>query len=144
MSPNNPTRRRTRAYESVLQGALRLPRHLKEELVAALKAATFEEMAACGAGEPARCPRCGHAHVVRKGRDADGAQRWLCRGCGRTFTAKTARLLALSKPGAGTRGATAGGGPAARPRRRHPREGPGLARGDQLLLQMPRQPQRAL
>ena len=54
-------------YESVLQNALRLPRHLKEELVAALRAAIFEEMAAAGSGDPSTCPRCGHAHVVRKG-----------------------------------------------------------------------------
>lgn len=89
-------------YGSVLQDALRLPRQLKEELVAALKAAIFEEMAAMPAGEPSRCPRCGHAHVVRKGHAADGSQRWLCRGCGRTFSAKTGGVLALSKLGADT------------------------------------------
>ena len=87
-------------YESVLQDALRLPRQLKEELVAALKAAIFEEMAARPEGEPSRCPRCGHAHVVSKGRDRDGGRRWLCRGCGRTFSARTAGVLALSRLGA--------------------------------------------
>ena len=86
-------------YESVLQNALRLPRQLKEELVAALKAAIFEEMAARPAGDPSRCPRCGHAHVVSKGRDRDGGRRWLCRGCGRTFSAKTSGVLALSRLG---------------------------------------------
>ena len=40
-----------------------------------------------GGGEPSRCPRCGCERFVRKGRDAGGAQRYLCRGCGRTFTA---------------------------------------------------------
>lgn len=34
---------------------------------------------------------------MRRGRDADGTQRWLCRGCGRTFTARTDGLVALSK-----------------------------------------------
>lgn len=86
-------------YDSVLQNALQLPRQLKEELVAALKAALFEEMGGVPEGDPARCPRCGHAHVVRKGRDRDGARRWLCRGCGRTFSAKTDGVLALSKLG---------------------------------------------
>lgn len=87
-------------YQSVLQGALALPREQKEELVAELKVAIFGEMAAAGA-EPARCPRCGHAHVVSKGRGRDGSRRWLCRGCGRTFSAKTDGVLALSKLGAG-------------------------------------------
>ena len=89
-------------YESVLQGALQLPRRQKEELVGELRAAIFEEMAGDGGGTPARCPRCGHAHVVSKGRDRDGGRRWLCRGCGRTFSAKTSGVLALSKLGAGT------------------------------------------
>ena len=50
-----------------------------------------------GGGEPSRCPRCGCERFVRKGRDAGGAQRYLCRGCGRTFTARTMGLLAGSK-----------------------------------------------
>ena len=50
-------------------------------------------------GDDARdaCPRCGCTHVVRRGRDADGGQRWLCRGCGRTFRASTGRTLATTK-----------------------------------------------
>ena len=50
-------------------------------------------------GDEARdaCPRCGCTHVVRRGRDADGGQRWLCRGCGRTFRASTGRTLATTK-----------------------------------------------
>lgn len=43
------------------------------------------------------CPRCGCPHVVKRGRDADGAQRWLCRGCGRTFRGSTGSALAASK-----------------------------------------------
>ena len=84
-------------YDSLLKNALQLPRQLKEELVAALRAAIFEEMSHAPEGEPARCPRCGHAHVVSKGHDRDGGRRWLCRGCGRTFSAKTAGVPALSK-----------------------------------------------
>lgn len=96
-------------YESVLQNALQLSRQLKEELVAALRAAIFEEMSAAPEGDPARCPRCGHAHVVSKGHDRDGGRRWLCRGCGRTFSAKTAGVLSLSKLGAETWSAYVGG-----------------------------------
>lgn len=50
-------------------------------------------------GDEARdaCPRCGCTHVVRRGRDADGGQRWLCRGCGRTFRASTGRTLATTR-----------------------------------------------
>ena len=46
---------------------------------------------------PDACPRCGDAHVVRRGRDADGTQRWLCRGCRRTFTGKSRSLVASSR-----------------------------------------------
>lgn len=35
------------------------------------------------------CPRCKSSEVVRKGRDRDGGQRWLCRQCNRTFNAST-------------------------------------------------------
>lgn len=50
-------------------------------------------------GDEARdaCPRCGCTHVVRRGRDADGGQGWLCRGCGRTFRASTGRTLATTR-----------------------------------------------
>ena len=69
----------------------------KEELLADLKAAIAEDLAAGAAGEPERCPRCGCPRFTRKGHGADGSQRWLCAGCGRTFSAKTMGLLAQSK-----------------------------------------------
>ena len=53
-------------------------------------------------GEPGRCPRCGCPRVVRRGHDADGARRWLCRGCGRSFRASTGRVLATTKLPAAT------------------------------------------
>lgn len=62
-----------------------------------LEAMAGELPEGCGQVEPGRCPRCGCAHVVGKGHDADGAQRWLCRGCGRTFRASTGRVLATTK-----------------------------------------------
>jgi transposase-like protein len=58
-------------------------------------------MSSVHAGDPSECPRCHHGHVVRKGRDGKGRQRWLCRGCGRTFGASTLGLLAQSKLGPG-------------------------------------------
>lgn len=35
------------------------------------------------------CPWCSSTHVVRKGHDRDGGQRWLCTSCGRTFNMRT-------------------------------------------------------
>ena len=84
-------------YESVLQGALSLPLEQKRNLIETLKGAVLAQMAAVPAGDPAECPRCHNAHVVRKGHGPDGSQRWLCRGCGRTFCARTAGLLARSR-----------------------------------------------
>ncbi len=43
------------------------------------------------------CPRCGSWHVVKKGRDGDGGQRYLCRSCTRTFTARTNKVFATTK-----------------------------------------------
>ena len=47
---------------------------------------------------PGACPRCGGTHLVRKGHDRDGSQRWACRSCGRTLSRKTMGLLGYSKP----------------------------------------------
>ena len=45
----------------------------------------------------AACPRCGSATAVRKGRDRDGVQRWLCRECGRTFRNEPDTIITRSK-----------------------------------------------
>lgn len=74
-----------------------MPLAEKRELAEALRRAIAEDLAACAQGEPDRCPRCGCPAFVRKGRDASGARRWLCRGCARTFGAKTLGLLGRSK-----------------------------------------------
>ena len=70
----------------------------KRELARALMRMVAEELAGTRV-EPGRCPLCGHRHIVRKGRGAGGSQRWLCRGCGRTFGATTMRVIAQSKLG---------------------------------------------
>lgn len=83
----------------VSQFAMQLTLAEKRELVAELKGAIAEELAsrASGPAGPSRCPRCGSPSFVRKGRDRDGGQRWLCRGRARTFSARTRGLLASSK-----------------------------------------------
>ena len=68
----------------------------KRELAEVLRRAIAEDLAASACGEPDRCPKCGCPAFVRKGRDSSG-QRWLCRGCGRTFGARTFSLLGRSK-----------------------------------------------
>jgi len=84
--------------DSILsQFASQLTLDEKVRLVGELKAAIAEELAASRGSDPDSCPRCGCPNFVKKGRDADGAQRWLCRGCAQTFSAKTGNLLALSK-----------------------------------------------
>lgn len=82
--------------DGIIDQVRRMPLAEKRELAEALREAIAEELAS-GAGEPDRCPRCGCPAFVRKGRDAAGRQRWLCRGCGRTFGAGTLGLLARSK-----------------------------------------------
>lgn len=70
----------------------------REEMLGLLLEAMADELPGAGdGGDPGCCPRCGHPHVVRRGRGADGGQRWLCRGCGRTFRASTGRVLATTR-----------------------------------------------
>lgn len=90
-------------YDMILQGARSLGVEGMERLVADLKAAILSALAGGSPGaRPDACPRCGCARVVRRGRGAGGSQRRLCRGCGRSFSASTGRVLALSKLPAAT------------------------------------------
>lgn len=61
-----------------------------------IRAAAFDD-AAGSAYEVERCPRCGSAAVVKKGKAGNGEQRYLCRGCGRTFGMGSERILGTSK-----------------------------------------------
>lgn len=45
---------------------------------------------------PGHCPRCEYAGIVKKGRTKTG-QRYLCKGCGRTFGHTTNKVLGTSK-----------------------------------------------
>ena len=57
-----------------------------------IRAAAFDD-AAGSTYEVERCPRCGSAAVVKKGKSRNGEQRYLCRGCGRTFGSGSGRIL---------------------------------------------------
>lgn len=61
-----------------------------------IRAALFDDAAGSGY-EAERCPRCGSVAVVKKGRSGNGEQRYLCRGCGRTFGTGSERILGTSK-----------------------------------------------
>ncbi len=67
-----------------------------------LEAVAGEMPAGAEEEPPEACPRCGCPRTVRRGRDADGAQRRLCRGCGRSFRASTGRVLGTTKLPAAT------------------------------------------
>lgn len=61
-----------------------------------VRAAMFDDAAGDGY-EVERCPRCGSVAIVKKGKSRNGEQRYLCRGCGRTFSGSTGRVLGTSK-----------------------------------------------
>ena len=61
-----------------------------------IRAAEFDD-AAGSAYEVERCPRCRSAAVVKKGKSRNGEQRYLCRGCGRTFGMGSGRILGTSR-----------------------------------------------
>ena len=67
-----------------------------------LEAVAGEMPAGAEEEPPAACPRCGCPRTVRRGRDAEGEQRRLCRGCGRSFRASTGRVLGTTKLPAAT------------------------------------------
>ena len=61
-----------------------------------VRAAMFDDAAGDDC-EIERCPRCGSTAVVKKGRSRNGDQRYLCRGCGRTFSGSTGQVLGRSR-----------------------------------------------
>ena len=74
----------------------------RREAIRSLRKLIDEEMFAMAAGAdeeppPGKCPRCGHWHVVKRGKDADGGQRYLCRECSHTFRASTLKVFATTK-----------------------------------------------
>ena len=88
--------------KNILEHVAELSHEKKVELLGVLKAALAEELSCAVSEKPKFCPRCGCDNFVKRGRDVDGGQRWLCHGCARTFSVKSAALLANSKLDAGT------------------------------------------
>ena len=82
--------------DMIRQFAGQLNHDEKVALAADLKQMIAEELAGAP-GEPGACPHCGCPKITKRGRDAKGAQRYLCKGCARSFTAGSRGLLALSK-----------------------------------------------
>lgn len=88
--------------DMILQFVGQMTHEEKLELQVALEKAIAEEMVPAPDGDMAACPRCGCPDIVKKGHGRKGEQRWLCRGCGRTFGPATHGLLAKSKLDAAT------------------------------------------
>ena len=82
--------------DMILQFVTQMTHEEKLELQTALEKAIAEEMVP-KPGNVELCPRCGCPDFVKKGHGRKGEQRWLCRGCGRTFGPATRGLLAKSK-----------------------------------------------
>ena len=83
--------------EIILQEMEGLSLGEKRELIDATKAAVARELGrAAGDAAPEACPWCGSPSFIRKGHDRDGSQRWLCKGCGRTFSARSRGLPSAS------------------------------------------------
>ena len=68
----------------------------RRRLIGLLRAQVPDGLGKAG-GEPDACPRCGGTHLVRKGHDRDGSQRWARGSCRRTLSRKTMGLLGYSK-----------------------------------------------
>lgn len=64
--------------------------------IADLKELIYEQFRASTSGK-VLCPHCGSVHVVCKGRDADGLQRWLCKDCRCTFRDEPDTIITRSK-----------------------------------------------
>ena len=75
----------------------RTERRKAVELVGDIVRAAMFDDAAGDDYEIERCPRCGSTAVVKKGKSRNGDQRYLCRGCGKTFSGSTGRVLGTSK-----------------------------------------------
>lgn len=85
--------------DEVVAAVLELGEKERDAVLAAVEAheavAAFEG-AREAAGEPPCCPRCASVGATRRGRDGRGRQRWLCRGCGRSYTRDTGGVVSRS------------------------------------------------
>lgn len=103
MAPKAGMRRLGAKMENTLpQGLLDEVMSLSEEekraLARALKEMIASELAiSAGLVVPTKCPHCGGEHIVKKGRDSGGNQRFLCKSCMRTFGASTLSIMGQTK-----------------------------------------------
>lgn len=84
-------------FEILEQFVPQLNNDEKIELLEFLKASIAEEIGSSVRRDINACPRCGCLHFVKRGFDKNRYQRYLCKGCGQSFTLKTKGLLSLSK-----------------------------------------------
>ena len=80
----------------VVQAIPQLTGNERERVLSALQDAIAADYAASASSAVEACPHCGCERFVKRGRDR-GRQRWLCRGCGRSFTAASRSILGSSK-----------------------------------------------
>ena len=71
-------------------------RRVIESVRDVIRAAAFDD-AAGSAYEVERCCRCGSVATAKKGKTGNDDQRYLCRGCGRTFGMGSGRILGTSR-----------------------------------------------
>ena len=84
--------------QELLDDVMALDEGGKRALAQALKEMIATElMIARGGAAPTRCPHCGGEHIVKKGKDRAGKQRYLCKQCGRTFGASTLSVIGQTK-----------------------------------------------
>lgn len=91
--------RAARLVSSVRDGLSRLDDNERRRAIEALRSIVYEDMFGTGSQEvPAdACVKCGSIAIVRRGHTAGGSQRWYCKDCNRTFTAKVGRVMGMSK-----------------------------------------------
>ena len=88
-----------RLPQELIDEVMSLTEEQKRALARALKGMVASELAmSAGLAVPTKCPHCGGEHVARKGKDARGNQRYLCRDCNRTFGASTLSIMGQTKP----------------------------------------------
>ncbi len=100
LSANNTSRGDAGMLDMIPREARRLGVEERRRLIDLLRAQVFAELGRSGDAdrEPDACPRCGGTHLVRKGHDRDGSQRWARGSCGRTLSRKTMGLLGYPEP----------------------------------------------
>lgn len=84
--------------DAVRHAMTSLPEHQRRVLAAQLEALLHPEHHCRKKPKPvSSCPRCACHHIVKKGYSPTGGQRYLCKGCHRTFGASTHKVLGRTR-----------------------------------------------